>query len=282
LATNEPESTPKPVSGTLACPRRPHWPPEGLQELLLIVRRTKNRAIERLSLARDCVICNPDPRTGNLMRIGSLKPALVRRSVTRCSYAVNKISPFITEKCWLVARNAILVTGRSSTCPAGEDTERRNASTALSLLTSVLGGPPEAIACAGSSGWIRVFPLNRPGVCGIGVDVAAQFSGQIRDGGEDAACDHIALDSSEPEFDLVEPGRVGEGEMELNPGILFQELTHQGGFVSRQIVQDDVNLLAPGANRNDLLEESQKLSARGGLFDFRIRALKKLWLATDR
>ena len=47
----------------------------------------------------------------------------------------------------------------------------------------------------------------------------------------------------------------------MNPRILFQELAHQGGFVGRQIVQDDVNLLVPGAQRNHFLEEDDKLAA---------------------
>jgi hypothetical protein len=38
----------------------------------------------------------------------------------------------------------------------------------------------------------------------VGVDVAAQLAGQIRDGSEDAACDHIRLDSCKPEFFLAE------------------------------------------------------------------------------
>ena len=49
--------------------------------------------------------------------------------------------------------------------------------------------------------------------------------------------------------------------MEVNPRILFQELVHQGGFVGRHIVQNDVNLLVPGAPRNHFLEEGDKLAA---------------------
>ena len=49
--------------------------------------------------------------------------------------------------------------------------------------------------------------------------------------------------------------------MEVNAGILFEELTHQGGFVSREIVQDDVDLLVPGAQGDDFPEESNELAA---------------------
>ena len=34
------------------------------------------------------------------------------------------------------------------------------------------------------------------------------FSRQIGDGGEDATGDDVPLDPGEPQFDLVEPGRV--------------------------------------------------------------------------
>jgi hypothetical protein len=50
-------------------------------------------------------------------------------------------------------------------------------------------------------------------------------------------------------------------EVEMNARILFQELTHQGGFVSREIVQDDVDLLVPGAQGDHFPEESNELAA---------------------
>jgi hypothetical protein len=41
--------------------------------------------------------------------------------------------------------------------------------------------------------------------------------------------------------------------VEVNLRILLQKLAHQSGFVSRQIVRDDVNLLVPGAQLDDFL-----------------------------
>jgi hypothetical protein len=55
--------------------------------------------------------------------------------------------------------------------------------------------------------------------------------------------------------------------VELNLRILLRKLAHQGGFVGRQIVQNDVNLLALGAQRDDLVEEGDELAvgvASGG------------------
>jgi hypothetical protein len=52
---------------------------------------------------------------------------------------------------------------------------------------------------------VGVFPLNRSGVSRIGIDIAAQFAGQICDGSEDATFDNFALDFRKPEFDLIQP-----------------------------------------------------------------------------
>ena len=48
-------------------------------------------------------------------------------------------------------------------------------------------------------------------------DVPHQFSPQVGDGGEDAACDDVTLDLGEPQLDLVEPGRVSRREVAGGP-----------------------------------------------------------------
>jgi hypothetical protein len=48
--------------------------------------------------------------------------------------------------------------------------------------------------------------------------------------------------------------------VEVNPRILPQELAHQSGFVSREILKNDVNLFVPGAQRDDFLEDSDKVT----------------------
>jgi len=45
-------------------------------------------------------------------------------------------------------------------------------------------------------------------------DVPHERSAQIADGGEDATGDNVALDPGEPQFDLVEPGRVSRREVQ--------------------------------------------------------------------
>jgi len=45
-------------------------------------------------------------------------------------------------------------------------------------------------------------------------EVPHELSAQIGDGGEDATGDDVALDPGEPQFDLVEPGRVSRREVQ--------------------------------------------------------------------
>jgi hypothetical protein len=46
------------------------------------------------------------------------------------------------------------------------------------------------------------------------IDVLADVPRELSDGGEDATGDDVALDPSEPQFDLVEPGRVSRREVQ--------------------------------------------------------------------
>ncbi len=108
---------------------------------------------------------------------------------------------------------------------------------------------------------VGVLPLDRLGMGGIGVDVAAKFAGQVRDGAEDATSDDITLDLGEPEFDLVEPGRVGGGEVEMNPRILLEKLANGWSFVGREVVENDVDLLARPTQANHFLQEIDELPA---------------------
>ncbi len=54
---------------------------------------------------------------------------------------------------------------------------------------------------------VRVLLLDRLGVGGVSLDVAADLACRVMNRSEDAACDRVALDLAEPQFDLVEPTR---------------------------------------------------------------------------
>src|SRR6201981_3630992 len=58
------------------------------------------------------------------------------------------------------------------------------------------------------------WPRTRSGSLDVLADVPHELSAQIGDGGEDATGDDVALDPGEPQFDLVEPGRVSRREMQ--------------------------------------------------------------------
>jgi hypothetical protein len=58
------------------------------------------------------------------------------------------------------------------------------------------------------------WPGQRFGSLDVLADVPHELSAQIGDGGEDATGDDVALDPGEPQFDLVEPGRVSRREVQ--------------------------------------------------------------------
>ena len=82
--------------------------------------------------------------------------------------------------------------------------------------------------------------------------IKSEFSSQVGNRGEDAARDHVAFDFGEPDLDLVEPGRVGGGEVKADSRMLPQEVVHRLGLVRGEVVQDDVNLL-PGRTQGEHL-----------------------------
>ena len=65
---------------------------------------------------------------------------------------------------------------------------------------------------------VRVLPLDRASVGGVGVDVTTEFASQVRDRGENAAGDDLAFDLGEPDLDLVEPRGIRGGEVNCTRG----------------------------------------------------------------
>jgi hypothetical protein len=59
-----------------------------------------------------------------------------------------------------------------------------------------------------------VWPRTRFGSLDVLAGVPRELSAQIGDGGEDATGDDVALHPGEPQFDLVEPGRVSQREVQ--------------------------------------------------------------------
>src|SRR5260370_5933686 len=61
---------------------------------------------------------------------------------------------------------------------------------------------------------VAAWPRTSFGSLDVLADVPHELSAQIGDGGEDATGDDIALHPGEPQFDLVEPGRVSRREVQ--------------------------------------------------------------------
>jgi len=106
---------------------------------------------------------------------------------------------------------------------------------------------------------VAVGPFDRRGVLVVMTDVTHELARQVVDRGEDPASDHIAFDAAEPEFDLIEPRGIGRSEMQVQLGMIGQELRDPPGLMGREVVGDDVDLATLGLQRNNLAQESHKL-----------------------
>ena len=90
------------------------------------------------------------------------------------------------------------------------------------------------------------------------LDIAHQLAAQVGDGGEDPPRGDIALDLGEPEFDLIEPGRVGRRVVKMDGRMRHQEGPDLLCFVGREIVHDDVDLAPSGLRLDDRLQEADE------------------------
>src|SRR6266851_9651864 len=59
--------------------------------------------------------------------------------------------------------------------------------------------------------------------------------------------------------DLIEPRRIGRSKMQVQLGMIGQELCDPLGLMGREVVGDDVDLPTLGLQRNNLAQESHKL-----------------------
>src|SRR6202047_794906 len=90
-------------------------------------------------------------------------------------------------------------------------------------------------------GSILVRPFNRSGFTIVGADKAHDFAVQIFDRSKDAAGNEIALDFREPDFDLIEPRRIGRRVMNAYFRVTSQKIADCLGFMCAQVIADDVN-----------------------------------------
>ena len=77
----------------------------------------------------------------------------------------------------------------------------------------------------------------------VALDEGIDVLFELLDGGEACAGEGSGLKDGEPDLDLVKPGAVGRGEVEMDIGVSGQPAIALG-LVGRQVVEDDVDLLA--------------------------------------
>ena len=87
------------------------------------------------------------------------------------------------------------------------------------------------------------------------MDIATNLASQVRDRGEDAARQEVALNLRKPQFHLVEPRRVRRREVQPHVRMFEQEGAHGLGLVGREIIRDDVNLAPLRLSGDDISQE---------------------------
>jgi hypothetical protein len=70
-----------------------------------------------------------------------------------------------------------------------------------------------------------------------------------------AALEEVGGDVGEEPFDLVDPRRVGRGEVHVEPGMTFELAHDRGALVGGVVVGDQMNFEAGGDLGVDLVEE---------------------------
>ena len=117
---------------------------------------------------------------------------------------------------------------------------------------------------------ILISPVEGCGGLVVLLDVTKELSRQVRFGGEDSSSNDSTLNFGKPDFDLVEPTRIGRRVVEPNCRIGVQELKNTLGFVRAQVVDHDMNFSASWLAGHDRAQKVDKFDAGvpvGGLPD---------------
>ena len=108
---------------------------------------------------------------------------------------------------------------------------------------------------------VTIGPFERFGVGIVGTDVAHDLSFEIVSGLEDPTSDQVTLDLRKPDFDLVEPGRVGRCVVNSDVRMLGQKRGDSLRLMSGKVVHDDVDFLVGRLGGNDVGQKGNKLRA---------------------
>ena len=131
-------------------------------------------------------------------------------------------------------------------------------------------------------GSILVRPFDRSGFTIVGADIAHDFAVQIFDRSKDAAGDEIALNFREPDFDLIEPRRIGRRVMNAHLGMTSQKIADCLGLMRAQVIADDVNGLLRSLAGDQIFQKGDELctgvaGAEAGQVFSRAAGGRSLW-----
>ena len=101
-------------------------------------------------------------------------------------------------------------------------------------------------------------PHEGPGIGVVVVGEAADLLLELGDGGEGTAADGLLRDEVESDLDLVEPGGVGGGEVDVVAGPVGEPALDAGVLVGAVVVDDEVDVEVWGHVGVDVLEEAQE------------------------
>jgi len=102
-------------------------------------------------------------------------------------------------------------------------------------------------------------PYEGTGGLVVVIDEMLDFSRQLFDAGERAAADGLLGNDAEPAFDLVEPGSVSGGVVDMVSGPLCQPRFHFGMFVCGVIIDHEMHIEILGYAGIDVSQEGEKL-----------------------
>ena len=102
-------------------------------------------------------------------------------------------------------------------------------------------------------------PHEGPGIGVVVLGEAQNLLLELGDGREGAAADSLLRDEVEPDLDLVEPGSVGGGEVEMVAGPVGQPAFDAGMLVGGVVVDDEVDIEVRGHVGVNVFQEAQEL-----------------------
>ena len=102
---------------------------------------------------------------------------------------------------------------------------------------------------------IAVGPTDRFRVLVVASDVASDLAREVWDRCEDPTREEVALDLGKPELHLIQPGRVGRREVQMDARMGLEKRLDALGLVGGQVVDDDVNVPPARLPRHDIAQE---------------------------